>query len=103
MTSEYANRTLGAKTPSTIRHQMRDLLQASSCVTVVGQNGKLPPKLLTTTRCLSDQASWTSSRVKSGTHVDGDRKGAKRRSAQAGGTGKIKAYALCSLFPLALK
>ena len=100
MTSEYADHTLGAKTPITIRRRMRDLLRASPREPAAGQNGELFPKLLTSMRCLSDQASWTSSRAKLGTHVDGEQKEAKRHSARAGGMGKIEAYALCSLFPL---
>ena len=81
MTSEYANRTLGAKTLSTIRHRMRDLLRPSPRVPMAGWNGELFSKLLTAMRRLSDQASWTSSRAKSGTHVDGERKEAEHRSA----------------------
>ena len=101
MTSKYANRTLGAKAPSTIRRRMRDLVRASPCVPTAGQNVKLFPKLITATRHLSDQAFRTSSRAKSGTRVDKERKETKRRFVRVGGTGKSKAYALCSLFPLA--
>ena len=68
---------------------------------MAGQNGELFPKLLTATRRLSDQASRTSSRAKLGTHVDRERKETEHRSTRAGGMGKIEAYALYSLFPLA--
>ena len=66
---------------------------------MVGRNGALLSKLLTAARRLSDQASRTSSRAKLGTHVDRERKETEHRSARAGGTGKIEAYALRSLFP----
>ena len=82
MTSEYANRTLGAKTPSMICRRTTYLLRASPHVR------------------LSDQASRTSSRAKLGTHADGERKEGKRRSARVSGTGEIEAYALCSFFTL---
>ena len=70
---------------------------------MVGRNGALLSKLLTAARRLSDQASRTSSRARSGTRADRERMETKRRSARAGGTGKIEAYSLYSLFPLASK
>ena len=100
MTSEYTDRTLGAKTPITIHHRMRDLLRASPRIPMAGQNDELFPKLPTTMRRLSVQASWTSSRAKSGPHAYRERKETERRSAREGGTGKIEAYDLCSLLPL---
>ena len=103
MTSEYTNRSLVANTSSIIHRRMRDLLRASPQVPTVGQNDELLPKFLTTMRCLSDEASQTSSRAKSGTHADGEQKEAERRSARAGGTERIKAYAICLFFPLVSK